>query len=372
MTRGAINRWSLMRIYAFFVGAFALAGVLTAPVSAQLASDVSMPSFPPVSITGGEVNGHSTFSVDTRGATYREVAIDILQSDDRVIASEITQPDTPVSDTVSLSWDTTRVYDGNYVVRYRVIDQSGAEQSQQYPFKVTNGRSFVVLDTNPQQNSVSGRILRQDARLSVFIDGGLRGEVPVTATMPDDSGMFAWSVLLGASAADGAAHHVEVRAIVPDTNEVVARSATMVLSLTLPVVATPSNGGITAPADAPLQLAEEMGQFVAPPLQTTKSTQFYGVSVSDLVNDTPKERNIVAVDVAPPTSEVIPLEGSDARLSAVGQAPIQASERGWMVLGFAWYWWLGALVIMGAIGGVFVRPWWRRSSRPLIASRVAN
>lgn len=251
-------------------------------------------------------------------------------------------------DHASLTWDTRTVADGSYSLQYsaRAGEWQGDEQEGSFSFQVLNGVPLVTINPSTAGRVLTGLVSRADVTFRILVDGTLLEVVPKIAPENSETGMSEWSVELPASVKDGQ-HEVNMFAKVVGGEGSGSTGAMRVITVTTPTPPQTESPVVPVVTLPPLELAEEMGVFVAPVIATLPQPQLYGAAVADLVDKKPVYRDALAV-AAPISEKELPLQvaaSDDPRVAPV----VQATHTGWHLFGVAWYWWLLTAVAAPAI-----------------------
>jgi hypothetical protein len=309
------------------------------------------------------------FKLDVIDAHPSQATIELLSADDRPLDIPVNALSSDGGKTVTLSWKTADVADGNYKVRYSATDAYGNSVSELRHFTINNAQPLVTLNENADGRTIGGSVSRPDVMFSLMINGETQALQPTIATTPDETGTYIWTFVLPETFKDGE-YRIDVTVTVEQTQKTSDPvSATIAISTPL-VVQKPVVD--TAPLPVVEVLTDEefaIGQFVAPTLPAARQTQLFGVTTTDITNTQTTEQAIAA-PVLQSAAEV-QRDGDVKGASTQRSVPIAATESGWMIFGIAWYWLIIIAVILLATGGIVVNGL-RQSQRKQALARAQS
>lgn len=307
--------------------------------------DTQKPVLSP-SMTGGELRNkqhiHLAIAGDNLGVSH--IRIWNKNTDPASLVNETTSIAGSVE--LSLDWDTKLGADGLYEIEYSTQDLNDDKTVESHPVSVNNNQPLVTMNGVKTGRDVYGTVSLPDVVFRVFVGGQEYADfAPVLAANPNDDGSYNWTMNVPQQIPDG--EHAMTMYAKTIGSELESAAARMDVKLeTLIVVPAPIDPSPVpvGPAYPSLELAPEIGQFIAPVIRPTSDavqTKLYGVSVDDLT------QNSLAQPVAKPSnsSEASVLGARDVRQSSRDFASVATTQSGWSVLGVAWYWWLTSIVV---------------------------
>ncbi len=335
-----------------FIALFAVFSLVSGslPVSADPLSDTTAPIIMS-SIKGGEQRNVVTFTLAVADENPGSSSIEILGSDDRSLSPRLISSSSVSPANAVLEWRTTDTDDGDYKVKYSAIDATGLKTEEVYSFKVVNKQPLVTLNGSADGRTISGSVSRPDSVFQLKIDGIVSELSPIISITPDQTGSYGWTLALPDTILDGL-HSIEL-VVTSQVTGNVSQSVRSDISITTPLKVSDPPAETAIPAVISISdYAKEVGQFIAPTIPVSTQTQLFGVSTTDITENTTSSQNMI---VAPRNANKISFIGDIHAQSASGGAPIEASESGWMFFGVVWYWWIATGVMVVAACGLGIR-----------------
>ena len=351
MHQGGRNRYAVLAAVVVLVVSLV---VPTRTVSAEESAPAPDVTAPVVELNILEEVRNTTalvLRVDDQQPAYAEMSV--VDAAGALVPGMHVQNDTGTPQ-LRLDWNTNNSPDGAYKVTYAVRDAAGNETRGEKTTIVNNAKPFVVLHDTAFERTIGGTVSRSDVTFLITVDGEDLAIAPTIAADPDPTtGNYIWSLKLPADIRDGA--HI-VHSVVTVNGEGGLTSdpsdKLITFSTTVPVKPTDEAPQVTVPVGKPtLELAPEIGTFIAPVIPTAPVTSLFGVTTTDLTDTTSAATTRRESSVLPATRVSQSHRHHADRVIEGDGAAVAATERGWVILGAAWYWWL-LLAGVFMVGGV--------------------
>ena len=242
------------------------------------------------------------------------------------------------SEELAVEWNTLNGVDGVYTIEYSAQDTSGKKYVETYSVTVANDQPLVTIGNMVDNRTLAGTVSRADVVFRILIDGQEFSDIAPITTGQLANGDFKWSVAIPDQIQDGE-HAIAIDAIPISSGVRSALVEKQIDITTLTVPAPPNTDPVpVVPPFPSLELAPEIGQFVAPvirPVGEATQTKLFGVSVEDIAQSVPMQSTRSKSN----TATVSALEVQDLRRNYSDVVPISSTGSGWSLMGIQWYWW---------------------------------
>lgn len=242
---------------------------------------------------------------------------------------------------LTLDWNTLSGDDGTYAVEYSVKSVTNKDYVETYPITVVNNRPLVAIGDVQNGRELSGIVSRADITFRILIDGQeLLNITPEITSGESTNGDSRWTFNIPNEIQDGT-RDVTIYATSTMTG-LVSLPGEKRISIATLVVSTPISNTDPIPITPTfpsLDLAPEIGQFVAPvirPVSDTVQTKLYGVPVDDLTQSSATQPVLKPSN----SSHVSVLGARDVYRVDRDSIAVSATKTGWNLVGIGWHWWL--------------------------------
>lgn len=249
------------------------------------------------------------------------------------------------SEELAVEWNTLNGIDGVYTIEYSAQDTSGKKYVETYSVTVANDQPLVTIGDMVDSRTLVGTVSRADVVFRILIDGQEFSDIAPITTGQLANGDFKWSVAIPDQIQYGA-HTIAMDAMPISGGD---RSALVEkqVDIAAPTVPASSNTDTVpvVPLFPSLELAPEIGQFVAPvirPAGETTQTKLFGVSVDDITQSVPTQSATSQSNSA----TISTLEVRDAQRAYSDTVPVTSTRSGWNFVGIQWYWWVAVVSVI--------------------------
>ncbi|RYX78337.1 hypothetical protein EON76_05570 [bacterium] len=338
------NRRSLF--FAVIILFISLSPLFSSSVSAE-SSDAQNIQLEP-SIEGGIIRNTQTISLTTASGSVAISHIRIWKAEQGESAIVVEKTSEIYENELTVQWNTLLGADGVYVIEYSAQDISGKKYVETYPVTVANDEPLVTIGDVADSRTVVGTVSRADVVFRVLIDGQEFLDLAPTITGQLANGNFGWNVAIPDKIQNGK-HTIAMDAmpIGGGMRSALVEKQVDVTVLTVP--ALPNTDPMpVVPSFPSLELAPEIGQFVAPvirPVGETTQTKLFGVSVDDITQSVPAQPSRSQSN----TATVSTLEVRDAQRTYSDKTPVSSTGSGWSLMGIQWYWWVAVVSVIAAM-----------------------
>lgn len=307
------------------------------------AQDPSQSAFT-VDQVAGEVRNHVTLSIEANRDVMDTAAITVHDDGGTEVLSGHYPTGAEDKQLFKIAWNTRDVADGGYTIEYSATDRSGAVEKETKHVTVMNSVPLLTLSKVAQGRMIGGGVSREDVTLRLEANGANIAITPDIATSVGEDGFYIWRVELPQDITYGKEYAFKAVATVQSTGAD-SSPAEMVMTLhAAPPVVAPVTPAPPPTATPVLNLALEIGRFIAPVLPKAPETQLFGVPTTDLTQET-TDKSVTPVPAA--TRTTVP--ATQAISETQPTPPLKPSDSGWMFFGVAWYWIVMIAVIVSAI-----------------------
>jgi hypothetical protein len=340
----------VVRYCMFGVMILALTLGLAVPARA-LEEDVTPPSLLP-SVTGGMLRNIAPLKLDINEDHLKSSSIRIYDDEDTIVKKDDVAigatDETGVVNPLEFAWDTRQLADGHYSIHYAATDTSDHTTTQAYDVEIANNKPVVTIADTQTGRELHGTVTRSDVVFKIVIDGNELAVQPTVQLVATSDGTYEWTLAVPEEVTDGA-HAVSVWVTPSIEGGVESDKAERSVILQTVIPEDPEPETPVGPIFPGLDPVEPIGQFIAPLIEAiqTVQTKLFGVSVDDLTTSTPDQAGLVST---PSTKQqVLGAEDTKKPVTSGSPAVVEATGKGWHLLGIAWYWWMISLMaILGA------------------------
>jgi hypothetical protein len=345
----------VVRYCMFGVMILALTLGLAAPAHAL--EDVTPPSLLP-SVTGGVLRNIASLQLVINEDHLKSSSIRIYDHEDTIVKKDDVAigatDETGTVNPLEFAWDTRQLADGQYSIHYAATDTSDHTTTQSYDVEIANNKPVVTIADTQTGRELRGTVTRSDVVFKVVIDGNELEVQPTVQQVAKPDGTYEWTLAVPDEITDGA-HAVSVWATPNVEGGIESDKAERSVILQVVIPEDPEPETPVGPIFPGLDPVEPIGQFIAPLIEAiqTVQTRLFGVPVDDITDSTSDQAGLVS---APSTNQqVLGAEDTKKPITSGAPAVVEATGRGWNLLGIAWYWWMISLLAISGAAVLLLR-----------------